>query len=83
MTTIARVTGGVDTHKDIHVAAALDDLGRLLGTASFPATRHGIGASSPGSSPTGPSTRSGSKGAGRGGRASPATCPPEVSRCSR
>ena len=46
MTTIAQaesrpVTGGVDTHKDIHVAAVLDSLGRLLGTASFPATRHG------------------------------------------
>ena len=27
-----RVIGGVDTHKDVHVAAALDELGRLLGT---------------------------------------------------
>lgn len=26
------ITGGVDTHKDFHVAVALDDLGRLLGT---------------------------------------------------
>ena len=41
MTTIARVTGGVDTHKDMHVAAALDDLGRLIGVESFPTTRHG------------------------------------------
>jgi transposase len=46
MTTIAqdeprRVTGGVDTHKDIHVAAVLDEIGRLIATASFPATRHG------------------------------------------
>ncbi len=46
MTTIAqdeprRVTGGVDTHKDVHVAAALDALGRLVATASFPTTRHG------------------------------------------
>jgi transposase len=41
MTTIARITGGVDTHKDIHVAAALDDLGRLIGVESFPTTRHG------------------------------------------
>jgi len=30
-----RVVGGVDTHKDVHVAAVLDDTGRLLGTASF------------------------------------------------
>lgn len=46
MTTIAhdeprRVTGGVDTHKDIHVAAVLDALGRLIATAAFPTTRHG------------------------------------------
>ena len=32
----AGVTGGVDTHKDIHVAAALDDLGRLIAVESFP-----------------------------------------------
>ncbi len=30
-----RVTGGVDTHLDVHVAAALDPLGGLLGTKSF------------------------------------------------
>jgi transposase len=42
MTTIAqRVVGGVDTHKDVHVAAVLDELGRLLGVESFPTTRHG------------------------------------------
>jgi transposase len=42
MTTIAhRVVGGVDTHKDIHVVAALDELGRLIAVASFPTTRHG------------------------------------------
>ena len=28
------VTGGVDTHQDVHVAAALDQLGRVLGTRS-------------------------------------------------
>ncbi len=36
-----RVTGGVDTHKDVHVAAALDDVGRLLGVESFPTTTAG------------------------------------------
>jgi len=36
-----RVLGGVDTHKDVHVAAALDDTGRLLGTATFPTTTVG------------------------------------------
>ncbi len=34
----AVVTGGVDTHLDVHVAAALDRIGGLLGTASFPTT---------------------------------------------
>jgi transposase len=37
----ASVTGGVDTHKDLHVAAALDGVGRLLGTQSFPTTAAG------------------------------------------
>ena len=46
MTTLAQdptrlVIGGVDTHKDIHVAAAIDGLGRILGVESFPTTRHG------------------------------------------
>ena len=40
MTTIAATTGavtvGVDTHKDIHVAAVLDEVGRLLGSCGFP-----------------------------------------------
>ena len=30
------VIGGVDTHKDVHAAAALSATGRLLGTALFP-----------------------------------------------
>ena len=29
------VTGGVDTHPDVDVAAALDSLGALLGTERF------------------------------------------------
>lgn len=35
------VTGGVDTHGDVHVAAVIDVVGRVLGTASFPATAAG------------------------------------------
>jgi transposase len=35
------VIGGVDTHADVHVAAAVDELGRLLGTRSFPTTPAG------------------------------------------
>ena len=32
------ITGGVDTHADVHVAAALDPVGGLLGVAEFPVT---------------------------------------------
>jgi len=35
------VTGGVDTHLDVHVAAAVDHLGGGLGTESFPTTAAG------------------------------------------
>jgi transposase len=35
------ITGGVDTHADVHVAAALDPIGGLLGVAEFPATAAG------------------------------------------
>jgi transposase len=45
MTTIApepgSVTGGVDTHLDVHVAAAVNHLGGVLGTKSFPTTAAG------------------------------------------
>ncbi len=39
----ASVVGGVDTHRDTHVAAVIDTAGRLLGVGSFPATRAGYG----------------------------------------
>jgi transposase len=35
------ITGGVDTHADVHVAAALDPVGGLLGVAEFAATPAG------------------------------------------
>ena len=35
------ITGGVDTHADTHVAAALDPIGGLLGVEEFPATAAG------------------------------------------
>src|ERR1700722_8486698 len=37
----AAITGGVDTHADTHVAAALDPVGGLLGVQEFPATTAG------------------------------------------
>jgi transposase len=36
-----QVIGGVDTHQDIHVAAAVDELGRVIGSQSFPTTARG------------------------------------------
>src|ERR1700730_3562364 len=45
MTTVGstevQLTVGVDTHADVHVAAALDHLGRLLATQSVPTTPAG------------------------------------------
>jgi transposase len=41
ITPVGEITGGVDTHKDFHVAAAKDCLGRDLGTEKFPATQAG------------------------------------------
>ena len=35
------VVGGVDTHKDLHVAAVVDQSDRVLGTQSFATTRQG------------------------------------------
>jgi len=35
------ITGGVDTHADVHVAAALDPVGGLLGVREFPVTPAG------------------------------------------
>jgi transposase len=35
------VTGGVDTHADVPVAAVVDEVGRVLGTGAFPATEAG------------------------------------------
>jgi hypothetical protein len=42
MTNLApSITGGVDTHLDVHVAAALDERGTLLGVESFATTDSG------------------------------------------
>ena len=35
------ITGGVDTHADVHVAAALDPIGGLPGVQEFPVTPAG------------------------------------------
>ncbi len=36
------VYGGVDTHLDVHVAAVIDQTGRLLATSPFPTTPLGL-----------------------------------------
>ena len=36
-----QIVGGVDTHKDLHVAAVVDERDHLLATASFATTRQG------------------------------------------
>ena len=38
---IVGVIGGVDTHADVHVAAAVDHNGGVLGIESFPTTQGG------------------------------------------
>lgn len=38
---MVEIIGGVDTHADTHTVAALDELGRMLGHATFPATIEG------------------------------------------
>ncbi|MHB1503181.1 MAG: IS110 family transposase, partial [Acidimicrobiales bacterium] len=35
------VIGGVDTHRDVHVAAVVDEVGKILDTASFEVTTRG------------------------------------------
>jgi transposase len=35
------ISGGVDTHADVHVGAALDPVGGLVGVREFPATTVG------------------------------------------
>src|SRR5216683_6574767 len=40
--TLGLVTLGVDTHAELHVAAALDERGRLLGTCTIPTTAAGF-----------------------------------------
>jgi transposase len=41
---VVEVTGGVDTHRDTHTAAAIDAQGRMLGHQQFPATAAGYAA---------------------------------------
>jgi transposase len=44
MSMVSGVFGGVDTHADVHVAAAIDSNGGVLGVESFPTDSAGYGA---------------------------------------
>ena len=58
------VTGGVDTHLDVHVAAAVDAIGGLLGVRSFPTSPAGYHALSSWLGSFGPVERVGVEGTG-------------------
>src|SRR5213595_2358107 len=58
------ITGGVDTHLDVHVAAALDPVGGVLGVESFLATPAGYAALLEWMRDFGPVTRVGVEGTG-------------------
>lgn len=77
------VTGGVDTHLDVHVAAALDGIGGLLGVESFPTTRPATPPSPTGSAASAPSGVSESRGPAATAPAWLDTSPLSESRCSR
>ncbi len=40
-TEVLEVTGGVDTQSDVYVAAVVNNIGKVLGMASFPVTTAG------------------------------------------
>ncbi len=63
----ARITLGVDTHADQHVAAALDQHGRLLGTRTIPTTPTGYALLLAWAGAYGPIERVGIEGAGNYG----------------
>lgn len=55
---------GVDTHRDVHVAAVLSGTGQVLGTAAFPATASGYRLLLEWARGFGPVTRAGVEGTG-------------------
>lgn len=82
MTTVAqdevRVTLGVDTHEQTHVAVALDHLGRRLGELSIPTNAAGYARLVGWVSAYGVIDKIGVEGTGSWGRGWPAGCPPKA-----
>jgi transposase len=79
----APVTVGVDTHLETHVAAVVDQTGRLCGTQGFPASTRGYVALVTWAERFGPVARVGVEGTGTFGPAWPASCAPMGSKWSR
>jgi len=77
------ITGGVDTHRDVHVAAALDPLGGLLGTEAFSADPAGYKALLGWLEGFGDVTKVGVEGTGSYGLDWPVTCAGWASRSSK
>src|SRR5664280_1276666 len=67
---------GVDTHQDVHVAVALDALGRRLGELQIAATTSGYGQLVRWVRELGPAARFGVEGTGSYGAAAPLSAPP-------
>jgi transposase len=64
MSMVSGVVGGVDTHADVHVAAALDENGAVLGVESFPTDTAGYRSLADWLSGFGPVIRVGVEGTG-------------------
>ena len=62
--TTRRVTAGVDTHRDVHMVAVLDERGGELGCAPFAADPAGYRKALAGCTASGPSSASESKAPG-------------------
>ncbi len=77
------VTGGVDTHADVHVAAVVDQVGRVLGTQAFPADAVGYVGALAWMGSHGELARVGVEGTGSYGCGWPATWLPRGCRWSR
>ena len=76
--TASAVTGGVDTHADMHVAAAVDQVGGVLGTASSQTTPVGdivaVGIEDPAATVAGRRSAPAGTWAGDHGRGAPGCC---------
>ena len=77
------ITGGVDTHADTHVAAALDPVGGLPGVREFPVTAAGYAGLPVWLGGFGTVCLVGIEGTGSYGAAWPATCQPPACGSSR